>query len=107
MQREGGGKIGSVSVVLSKFFKSQDLDPSQFHRMGSTPTCQLGARQALHSQYTRVHTEFVQQTPFSSINSKKMGYSQMNANFEKKIEFSRLNPNFPPNLGSAGSTPIF
>ena len=38
----GGWQISSVSVVLSKFFwKWQDLDPTQFHRMGSTPTWQL------------------------------------------------------------------
>jgi len=33
------GVADSVSVVLSKFFyNSQDLDPTQFHRMRSTPT---------------------------------------------------------------------
>ena len=37
--RRGGWQISSVSVVLSKFFfNSEDLDPTQFHRMGTTVT---------------------------------------------------------------------
>jgi len=42
VERNTRGNERGVSVVLSKFlFKSLDLDPTQFHKIGSTPTCQL------------------------------------------------------------------